>query len=745
MSLNDSKYNEKLNNSQRPINGCQSRMTENNNNGISFSTIMAYDTSNDYIQKKQIAISILRKISVFGTINMRIDIDSIKLSNDVVVFLNKLVTDGYGELIINEFYEVYSGSLSPKMTTVIYLLAYMTSLSQSVAGSNKIMTYIRSKAYEKVSILRTGSHILDWISQHRKLSKSSGKGFRNAITRWFFSFNDKPIQLALQVTKYYNRNTYTFQDICRLVHPKTTTAKRCSCRGKTSCLCPKPNPETFIDLCSLGVQVVIGYLAQDIDNALNVLIQGISRSRFQSKGLTDNIYKAIQTFAFLTAVLDTKNADIAIKQKVELIRAFSLPWEVIYNGHVHNVLIQEALTFDLSSNSDTNNYNYIINSQITKYVTESKIDEKQRITLLNDVIQLFPVGNLTEKYIEIPTRVIKPITALIRQLNQMDNLIKQHPRGQTYLQLICNHLKNKKVIIRGKVHPLNILNAWATYKTGKGMRGNLRWTVNQYIVSSLMDAVEKAFYTVEGLGVSIAHLMDRSGSMTWINSVSGMPMLTAQQVVSVMVLCFMRAEKRMANETKTYIPLQTIGYFGAKTTSVQISTTEAGIKAKTFHDMTNKITPDMNFNTVENVLNSYCNWGNTDIGAGIYYLIAKLEFVITELENKNEIYTCMSPFELFQEVIIIWTDNDVNSGDQPMIVLGKYRQQVRRLFELLPYDKNGVRQEPNIVAKRYIPKMIVVATSGTHTTIGDPYDQSVLTVSGFDLSFPTIIKTFISQ
>jgi hypothetical protein len=105
----------------------------------------------------------------------------------------------------------------------------------------------------------------------------------------------------------------------------------------------------------------------------------------------------------------------------------------------------------------------------------------------------------------------------------------------------------------------------------------------------------------------------------------------------------------------------------------------------------------------------------------------------------------MSPFELFHEAFIVWTDNDVNSGDQPMVVLNIYRILVSRLFHLLPYDKDGKQYDPNALIQKYVPKLVVVATQGTHKTIGDPTDPNVLTVSGFDLSFPTILKTFLSQ
>jgi hypothetical protein len=496
--------------------------------------------------------------------------------------------------------------------------------------------------------------------------------------------------------------------------------------------------------------VVIGYLAQDINHALTILLNGIARSNFQGKGLSVNIQNGLKTFAFLSSVVATKSVHIDTNTLILLIQVFRLPWEVINTARVRDTEIQEALTFSSDNNISKNTYNYVLEQQIAMRVNDSKLNTSQRETILNATRTLFPTTGNDEKgfNISVPTKISKPITALIRQLNQMGNLVNvgNHPRANLYRQLVCEHITNQNVLIRGKIHPLNILNAWATYKTGKGMRGSLTWKVNKHIETALIEAVEKSFYTVKGLGISIAHLMDRSGSMTWPGSVTGMPMLSAHQVVTVMVLCFMRAETLLATESKTFIPSQPVGFFGSSYNNNNIvSNTEAGIKSKTFCDMTDSITHNMTFNQAEKVMNKSCAWGCTDIGAGIYHHIARLEIIINKLAQNNMSYKSMSPFELFHEAFIVWTDNDVNSGDQPMIVLEKYRNLVAQLFHLLPYGKDGKQCDPNILIQQYIPKLVVVATQGTHMTIGDPNDPNVLTVSGFDLSFPTILKTFLSH
>lgn len=733
---------------QQPIAGKENTMIENNGGGYSFSTVAEYYDTTDGKHKTDIACKLIRQIFIFGTVLQNINANEKKISDTTKTFLSTLICDGYGKNIIDDFNEVYGKSLTPQMSKPLYILAYMTSLSKTDTNSHNTMKFLRGEAYKSVSLIRIGSHLLEWVSSHIELStadpkcgKGTGTGFRKAITEWFFKYNNNPQQLALQVMKYNNRNKFTFRDICRMVHPKTTSIRRCKCKGLYECKCQPQNPDTFNDLCSLGVQVVIGYLTRGLKHSFTLLHQGISRAKYQEKECTQGIINALYTLAFLSAVEKTKNDGTGIDTVVELIRSFSLPWELINNHIVQRPEIQYVLT--VGTGKDNQGYKHHVVNQIIERNNEFKMDNN----IIIPYIQLIQSTDTDEKeHNNIPLKVIKSITALYRQLNQLDNLCNNHPRKQMILELICNHIQNKNVLMKGYIHPLNVLNTVMTYRSGKGLRGSSTWNVNSHIVNALYKAFDVSFSTVKGYGRSFAKLVDCSGSMTWDGSVSGLPALRANNVVAALLACMMRAEKRLAEEKKTFVPPHLVGFFG-NTRSVYNygnTCTEAERKSQAFKEITDKITTEMNLEEIESVF-SRSDWGSTDIASGLYYLILKLEKIVKALRNNDIKYRGMSPFELFFEVIYVLTDNDVNSGDQPMIVLEKYRNLVGELFRLLPYDKDGKRQDPEVLKQYYKPKMIVLATQGTDVTIGDPRDPYVLTVSGFDLSFPDIIDNFLKQ
>jgi len=94
-------------------------------------------------------------------------------------------------------------------------------------------------------------------------------------------------------------------------------------------------------------------------------------------------------------------------------------------------------------------------------------------------------------------------------------------------------------------------------------------------------------------------------------------------------------------------------------------------------------------------------------------------------------------------VMYVWTDNDVNSGNQPMVVLNKYRALVAECFRNNPLNEDGSRGNAKELAEKHLTKLVVMATVPTNFTVGDPDDPTVLNVSGFDLSVPTILHNFI--
>ena len=349
-----------------------------------------------------------------------------------------------------------------------------------------------------------------------------------------------------------------------------------------------------------------------------------------------------------------------------------------------------------------------------------------------------------------------PITALIRNLNNLTSSglldVSTFSQAKTLVGSLNLHLTNQDVLHKGFVHPINLFNAWSVYSRGRGVLGSKTWTPDETIKSSLLEAVELAFKGLTGFDMSIAFLMDASGSMSGNGSAPGMPCLTALDIAVLLVLTFYRATSNYAAMYGKSMPNHSIGYFGGpglystnRKIEKMISDSEIAQRSASFKDVSSKFFPTMTFTEAKAALGNGSHLGMTDIGSSFWHLIGKLKSSLENFSaNRNDKKTV---FELpgYAELMLLVTDNDINSGDQPMDVLNLYWDLVLQGFKLLPFDKDGTKSDPNYLFHKYCPRLVVVATQGTQITVGDPRDTRILNISGFDANAPVLIDTFIRK
>lgn len=93
------------------------------------------------------------------------------------------------------------------------------------------------------------------------------------------------------------------------------------------------------------------------------------------------------------------------------------------------------------------------------------------------------------------------------------------------LDLVLARLADVEAIRRARLHPIAILSALRTYRSGGGVRGSLRWDP----LPALVDALDAAFYTafgaLEPAGRRTMLALDVSASMGW-STIAGVPGLT---------------------------------------------------------------------------------------------------------------------------------------------------------------------------------------------------------------------------
>jgi len=160
------------------------------------------------------------------------------------------------------------------------------------------------------------------------------------------------------------------------------------------------------------------------------------------------------------------------------------------------------------------------------------------------IVRLIRDGGLTREM--LPTECLNsiavweallesmPLTAMIRNLGKMTSIGLVKPMSQAAGKVIAE-LDNTERLHKARVHPVQILAAIMTYKTGKGYRGRLSWSP----VSQVVDALDRAFYASFGnvvtTGKRYCFGLDVSGSMAG-TQVNGIPFLSCRSACGAMAL-----------------------------------------------------------------------------------------------------------------------------------------------------------------------------------------------------------------
>jgi 60 kDa SS-A/Ro ribonucleoprotein len=132
------------------------------------------------------------------------------------------------------------------------------------------------------------------------------------------------------------------------------------------------------------------------------------------------------------------------------------------------------------------------------------------------------------------------LTALIRMLGRFSNAGLLKPMSD-FEQVIIEKLSDIEALKKARVHPMLLANALATYKSGKGLKGNLTWPVNANIVGALESALENSFANVLPTGKRCLIAVDISGSMEC--PISGCHMKSSE-VATILALIFKKTESQ---------------------------------------------------------------------------------------------------------------------------------------------------------------------------------------------------------
>ncbi|MBM3460230.1 MAG: TROVE domain-containing protein, partial [Armatimonadetes bacterium] len=133
-----------------------------------------------------------------------------------------------------------------------------------------------------------------------------------------------------------------------------------------------------------------------------------------------------------------------------------------------------------------------------------------------------------------------PMTALIRNLATLTRLGVVAP-GSDGTKRVVEQLQDETRLRRARVHPIAVLAALTTYRSGKGVRGSGEWKPVPKVVDALDSAFYAAFGNIPATGKRWLLALDVSGSMQ-CGSVSGIPGLTPHVASSAMAMLTARTE-----------------------------------------------------------------------------------------------------------------------------------------------------------------------------------------------------------
>ncbi|ELR96344.1 TROVE domain-containing protein [Gloeocapsa sp. PCC 73106] len=135
-----------------------------------------------------------------------------------------------------------------------------------------------------------------------------------------------------------------------------------------------------------------------------------------------------------------------------------------------------------------------------------------------------------------------PIGALLRNLASLSEIGVLRTEEVQNLNRVKSVLNNPEHLRKGRIHPIDVLKALKTYKSGGKLgKSTKTWTVVPRIVDILEKAVELAFDTQEATNKVFLHAVDISGSMS--GYVADSVGLTCCEIATTMALVTAKAEE----------------------------------------------------------------------------------------------------------------------------------------------------------------------------------------------------------
>jgi 60 kDa SS-A/Ro ribonucleoprotein len=134
-----------------------------------------------------------------------------------------------------------------------------------------------------------------------------------------------------------------------------------------------------------------------------------------------------------------------------------------------------------------------------------------------------------------------PMTAMLRNLATMTRVGLLSSMSSATREVVAR-LRDPRRLALARVHPIAVLAALVTYKSGRGVRGAATWAPVPAIVDALDAAFYASFQAIDPAGKRMLLALDVSGSMG-AGVVAGVPGLTPRIASAAMALATAATER----------------------------------------------------------------------------------------------------------------------------------------------------------------------------------------------------------
>ncbi len=318
------------------------------------------------------------------------------------------------------------------------------------------------------------------------------------------------------------------------------------------------------------------------------------------------------------------------------------------------------------------------------------MEEAKYTSQVKDIVRLIRAHNLPREALPTPWLTLPevweallaemPMTAMLRNLATMTR-IGLLSQTSAATKLVVERLTEGSRLRKARIHPVAILAALLTYRSGHSARGQSSWRATTKIVDALDAAFYKSFADVVPAGKRMLLALDVSGSMS-CGEIAGVPGLSPRVASAAMSLITSATEQHHGFVAFT----SASGGYGGQWGGGQSGITPLLISARQRLD-----------DVVREV--SRLPMGGTDCA---------LPMIWAQKERHD--------FDTF----VIYTDSETWAGSvHPAQALRAYRE------------------------ARGIPaKLVVVGMTSAGFSIADPKDAGMMDVVGFDTATPPVISDF---